>query len=114
METLLDTLRRRYGEEKLYSMIRYPSILTYHNLGDRGGLKDGLVDGKTFAGKHAYITEKIDGSSSLICVSTDKSGYVSDYLIGSHTETLQYLPLLQTGMHICSPAQEAHSKAARP
>ena len=93
-------------------MIRYPSILTYHNLGDRGGLKDGLVDGKTFAGNMRISQKKIDGSSSLICVSTDKSGYVSDYLIGSRTETLQYLPLLQAGIQICLPAQAAHLQTA--
>ena len=50
------------GLRKLNSITKYPSILTYHNLGQRGSLVNSLVEDKHFD-KHRsiYITEKIDG-----------------------------------------------------
>ena len=36
------------GLRKLNSITKYPSILTYHNLGPRGSLVDSLVEDKDF------------------------------------------------------------------
>lgn len=77
------------GLRKLNSITKYPSILTYHNLGQRGSLVDSLVEGKCFD-KHrsVYITEKIDGTNSRIVFSTNSNGEVDDYIIGSREDFL--------------------------
>lgn len=77
------------GLRKLNSITKYPSIMTYHNLGPRGSLVDSLVDDKHFD-KHrsVYITEKIDGTNSRIVFSTNNKGEVDDYIIGSREDFL--------------------------
>ena len=77
------------GLRKLNSITKYPSILTYHNLGQRGSLVDSLVEDKHFD-KHrsVYITEKIDGTNSRIVFSTNANGEVDDYIIGSREDFL--------------------------
>lgn len=73
---------------KLNSMTKYPSILTYHNLGPRGSLVDSLVEGRKFSCQMVYVTEKIDGTNSRILVFTDEEGNISDYFFGSREEML--------------------------
>lgn len=62
------------------SLTKYPSILTYHALGDRGRVSDRVqVD---FGTDPVLVTEKIDGTNArIIC----RDG---DYLIGSREELL--------------------------
>lgn len=88
--TTLNELINTYGIEKLMSMVKYPSILTYHNLGERGTLLDSLVDNKDFNNQSVYITEKIDGTNSFMCFTTDVYGRIDDYFIGSRTEPLYF------------------------
>ena len=80
---MIDQLIMRYGIEKINSMTKYPSILTYHNLGDRGSLLDTLVDDKDFSAfEDVYVTEKIDGTNTRIIFSE------GDYIIGSRDDFL--------------------------
>jgi hypothetical protein len=77
------------GLRKLNSITKYPSILTYHNLGQRGSLVDSLVEDKCFDKyRSVYITEKIDGTNSRIVFSTNANGEVDDYIIGSREDFL--------------------------
>ena len=76
------------GLHKLNSLTKYPSILTYHNLGPRGSLVDSLVEDKDFRGSEVYITEKIDGTNSRILFSVDEDGEVEDFMIGSREDLL--------------------------
>lgn len=89
MKTHLDNLLFNYGIDKLMSLVKYPSILTYHELGERGTLND-KINGEDFAGKTVYATEKIDGSNSFICFTTNNKGCAEDYFIGSRTEPLYF------------------------
>lgn len=73
---------------KLNSITKYPSILTYHNLGPKGSLVDSLVEDKNFDDTKVYITEKIDGTNSRIVFFTNENGAAIDYLIGSREELL--------------------------
>ena len=74
--------------DKLNSITKYPSILTYHNLGPRGSLVESLVEDKSFGDNTVYITEKVDGTNSRIVFSTDETGSVEDYIIGSREDFL--------------------------
>lgn len=61
------------------SLTKYPSILTYHALGDRGRVTDTVqVDFDA----PVLVTEKVDGTNARIIV------HRSDYLIGSREELL--------------------------
>ncbi len=80
--TRIDELIFYHGVEKINTLTKYPSILTYHALGDRGVLKEELNEGENFQGP-VYVTEKIDGTNSRIVL--DSSG---DYLIGSRENFL--------------------------
>ena len=73
---------------KLNSITKYPSILTYHNLGQKGSLVDSLVEDRSFDEGGVFITEKIDGTNSRIIFCTDEHGSVEDYIIGSREELL--------------------------
>lgn len=80
---MIDGLIRRYGIDKFNSLTKYPSILTYHNLGDRGSLQSTLVEDKDFSEfDEVYVTEKIDGTNTRIVLSE------GDYLIGSRDDFL--------------------------
>ena len=72
----------------LNTLTKYPSILTYHNLGERGSLVDSLVEDTKFDDRDVYITEKIDGTNSRAVIFTDRNGSVEDYLIGSREDLL--------------------------
>jgi len=66
---------------RLNSATKYPSIPTYHALGERGRLTpDVQVD---FAGEPVVITEKINGTSGRIITLPD-----GDWFIGSREELL--------------------------
>ncbi len=73
-----ETLRR------LNSITKYPSIPTYHALGERGVLRD--VVAVDFASSALYVTEKIDGTNArltLLPMTFDRG-----FLIGSREEWL--------------------------
>ena len=65
---------------KLNSATKYPSIPTYHALGEKGALLDETVD---FDGQPLIATEKVDGINSRIILMPDGC-----YLIGSREELL--------------------------
>lgn len=65
---------------RLNSATKYPSIPTYHALGDRGILLDERID---FGNCDLIYTEKVDGTNSRIVLLPD--GY---FLIGSREELL--------------------------
>lgn len=81
--SMLDEIIRTYGIEKLNSLTKYPSIMTYHNLGEKGSLVESLVDDRDFSscGK-CFITEKIDGTNARIIYTKD------DFIIGSREELI--------------------------
>jgi hypothetical protein len=66
--------------DKLNSATKYPSILTYHELGDRGCLKN---NAQVEFNDPVILTEKIDGTNARIILFYDKS-----YFIGSREELL--------------------------
>lgn len=79
----LNSIIEKYGIEKLNTLTKYPSIMTYHNLGDRGCLAESFVDDKDFSSvDECYITEKIDGTNARIIYAD------GDYIIGSREELL--------------------------
>lgn len=78
--------------DRLNSATKYPSILTYHALGDRGRLTDEVqVDLRTDT---VSVTEKVDGTNARIVVHDGR------YIIGSREEFLH-----ADGDLIYNPAQ---------
>jgi hypothetical protein len=72
---------------KLNSITKYPSILTYHSMGDRGKLKESLSEDKSFEpDDDVNVYEKVDGENSRIILLNDD--YEADYIIGSREELL--------------------------
>lgn len=71
--------RRTVYLERLNSATKYPSILTYHGLGERGVLTDEVTE---FHGD-VVLTEKINGTNGRIILLPGR-----DYLIGSREEIL--------------------------
>jgi len=65
---------------KLNSATKYPSIPTYHALGEKGSLLEEIVD---LGGGELIVTEKVDGTNSRIILMPD-----GRYLIGSREELL--------------------------
>lgn len=85
----LNYLISEFGLQRINTFTKYPSILTYHDLGDKGTLVNSLVEGKDFSNKdHVYITEKINGTNSRVVAITDSYGVVRDYIIGSREDLL--------------------------
>ena len=79
----LRALVERIGLSKLNSLTKYPSILTYHALGDKGRLLP--ERNRTFApGARVLVTEKVDGTNTRI-VLLPATG---EWLIGSREEWL--------------------------
>lgn len=79
----LNEIIKKYGIDKLNSLTKYPSILTYHDLGEKGSLKPSLVENKSFKNENnVYLTEKIDGTNSRIVF------WNNDFLIGSRENFL--------------------------
>ncbi|MEJ8305464.1 RNA ligase family protein [Saccharibacillus sacchari] len=74
--------------KRINSLTKYPSIQTYHQLGERGRLNDTLTDAVGFNEfASAYIYEKVDGENSRIILLRAPDGEI-DYLIGSREELL--------------------------
>ena len=65
--------------QKLNSLTKYPSIPTYHGMGERGVLTDERI---AFSGP-VVVTEKIDGTNARILVLPD-----GNYVLGSREELL--------------------------
>jgi len=79
----INNIIEKYGADKLNSLTKYPSIMTYHSLGEKGCLTESLVDGIGFySDDDCYITEKIDGTNARIIFDGE------DYVIGSREELL--------------------------
>ncbi|WP_025845402.1 RNA ligase family protein [Paenibacillus ehimensis] len=73
--------------KKMNSLTKYPSILTYHQLGERGRLTNELSEAKGFSGSDdVFVYEKVDGENARIILF--KNGNDIDYLIGSREELL--------------------------
>lgn len=77
-----------FEKAKINSITKYPSILTFHKTGHAGTLAPELSEGASRADKLLYITEKIDGSNSRICLFTDEDGKVKDFFLGSREEMM--------------------------
>ncbi|WP_138754411.1 RNA ligase family protein [Paenibacillus sinopodophylli] len=75
--------------KKLNSLTKYPSILTYHRLGERGRLTETLTDenGYLHDSEFVYLYEKVDGENARIIFFKNDKGE-PDYLIGSREELL--------------------------
>lgn len=71
----------RYGLDWLNSATKYPSIPTYHPLGDKGRLKD---EAPIQFGEHWVATEKIDGTNARIIMLPG----IDNVLVGSREEIL--------------------------
>src|ERR1051326_1446206 len=71
---------RRVDLAKLNSLTKYPSILTYHALGDKGILKEAVQF--PFEGR-VIGTEKVDGTNSRLIFCPDQS-----VLVGSREDLL--------------------------
>lgn len=79
----LRALAERIGLSKLNSLTKYPSILTYHALGDKGRLRP--ERNRAFSpDARVLVTEKVDGTNTRV-VLLPATG---DYLIGSREEWL--------------------------
>jgi hypothetical protein len=68
--------------KKINSLTKYPSILTYHELGDRGCLKESVLI-KFDDTDQTFASEKIDGTNARIILFPQ-----SKYLIGSREDLL--------------------------
>jgi hypothetical protein len=85
---MIKDLISKFGKEKINTLTKYPSILTLHQLGEKGRLTHELTT--PIQGEKMYATEKIDGTNArIIC-------YGSEYLIGArefilhHSQDLYY------------------------
>lgn len=88
-------LLRDFNLRALNSATKYPSIPTYHVIGDRGRLQEEIL--VPFSSTDEYeVTEKIDGTNARLVFST-KTG---ECLIGSREEWLTYV-----GDIIANPSQ---------
>lgn len=73
--------------KKMNSLTKYPSILTYHQLGERGRLTEELSEARGFSDSDdVFVYEKVDGENARIILF--KNGDDIDYLIGSREELL--------------------------
>lgn len=83
---------------RLNSATKYPSILTYHALGERGRLtEERNVSFEDVDPDDVEVTEKIDGTNTRVIIPPRNQGNI---LIGSRTELLHY-----RGDVIANPAQ---------
>ena len=70
----------RVDLRRLNSATKYPSIMTYHSLGEKGSLLDEHMD---MGDGELIFTEKVDGTNSRIVVAPG-----ADYVLGSREELL--------------------------
>ncbi|WP_139992895.1 RNA ligase family protein [Paenibacillus paridis] len=75
--------------KKINSLTKYPSILTYHKLGEKGRLTEELSEecGYLHEADSIYVYEKVDGENARIIFFQNENKEV-DYLIGSREELL--------------------------
>lgn len=67
---------------QINSMTKYPSILTYHQMGERGVLSPAIQ--VPLEGHKLHLTEKVDGTNSRIIVLPHRMGWI----IGSREDLL--------------------------
>jgi len=79
---MLKELVLKFGKDKINTLTKYPSILTLHQLGEKGCLKNELTT--PIFNERFYATEKIDGTNVRII------SYGNEYLIGSRENILHY------------------------
>jgi hypothetical protein len=79
---MLKELVLRYGKEKINTLTKYPSILTLHQLGEKGKLKKELTT--PIENEKMFATEKIDGTNTRIVCFGD------EYLIGAREFILHH------------------------
>lgn len=73
---------------QLNSATQYPSILTYHAMGERGRLtEDRTADFTSVDPDDVEVTEKVDGTNARIIIPPNGFG---NAVIGSRTELLHY------------------------
>lgn len=81
----MGTLKRlldKHGKPKLNTMTKYPSILTLHQINQKGILIDGITTDIT--DEQMYATEKIDGTNvRIICAE-------NEYIVGSRETLLHF------------------------
>lgn len=79
----------REGLRRLNSATKYPSIPTYHEMGDRGCLTD-AVTVPFDEDDHVLVTEKVDGTNARIVALPNARGLRLDvgYLVGSRNDLL--------------------------
>jgi hypothetical protein len=79
---MIKDLISKFGKEKINTLTKYPSILTLHQLGEKGRLKNEFTT--QIQGEKMYATEKIDGTNTrIIC-------FGSEYLIGAREFILHH------------------------
>jgi hypothetical protein len=79
---MIKELIQKFGKEKINTFTKYPSILTLHQLGEKGRLKNDLTT--PIQGEKMYATEKIDGTNArIIC-------FGSEYLFGAREFILHH------------------------
>lgn len=79
---MIKDLIQKFGKEKINTLTKYSSILTLHQLGEKGRLRNELTT--PIQGEKMYATEKIDGTNArIIC-------YGSEYLIGAREFVLHH------------------------
>lgn len=69
--------------DRLNSLTKYPSILTFHKLGEKGRLLDELSFPLPEENEPLFVTEKVDGTNGRVIILPD-----GDYFIGSREELL--------------------------
>jgi len=85
---MIKELISKFGKEKINTLTKYSSILTLHQLGEKGRLKNEFTT--AIHDEQMYATEKIDGTSARII------SYGAEYLIGArefilhHSEDLYF------------------------
>ena len=79
---MLKELVLKFGKLKINTLTKYPSILTLHQLGEKGKLKSELTT--PIENEVLYATEKIDGTNTrIIC-------FGDEYLIGAREFVLHH------------------------
>lgn len=79
---MLKDLISKFGKEKINTLTKYPSILTLHQLGEKGCLKNQLTT--PIENEVMYATEKIDGTNArIVC-------FGNEYLIGARENILHH------------------------
>jgi len=74
--------------DKLNSLTKYPSIPTYHELGDRGRVKPDAPPQVSFEGETVVVTEKVDGTNGRIVFLPGGVRTPGDWFIGAREEFL--------------------------